>query len=319
MRLDEVEEIIACLPTGRTLFPYFKDRYALLLLAWLVGEEGRSIRDIKASPYRRLLGKPAVREICARAGERRLTSGMLRSAWPPRHRTYRLTLGVWERDPRYRFWNQMSRSGAQLVLQLNFSQSHNREYRRLVKPRGGSPFACSDHPVLTGREETLAWVRLDVDLAAGEALVEEIQCDWIRFGPLVLQIAEAIERGECEPWLLEWVGEFDGDPSRVHRYLDEILPEFSTNWAEATLAATLWFLREELGVKRAFYHTHETGNRLKHLPLEDSPPRSLYSKLPRSFCFEETDEVPELLLRHRERRLRKNLAGGGIRFFRLDL
>ena len=48
----DIDEIIACLPTGRTLFPYFKDRYTLMLLSYFVGA-GKPMRAIKQSPFGR--------------------------------------------------------------------------------------------------------------------------------------------------------------------------------------------------------------------------------------------------------------------------
>ena len=57
MKYEEAREIIACLGRQRTLFHYFKDRYACLLLADLVGE-GRAIREVREHPFGRLLNRP---------------------------------------------------------------------------------------------------------------------------------------------------------------------------------------------------------------------------------------------------------------------
>ena len=43
-----VKEIIDCLPKERTLFRYFKDRYALILLNHFIGDE-MDIKQIKGS------------------------------------------------------------------------------------------------------------------------------------------------------------------------------------------------------------------------------------------------------------------------------
>jgi hypothetical protein len=45
-----VQEIIGCLSKSRALFYYYKDRYALMLLSYLV-EAGRLVPEIKASRY----------------------------------------------------------------------------------------------------------------------------------------------------------------------------------------------------------------------------------------------------------------------------
>jgi len=66
-------------------------------------------------------------------------------------------------------------------------------------------------------------------------------------------------------------------------------------WDEALLSAALWFLKEELGVTTIWYHTFATGNKLKRIKYTP-PPRSLYSKLPRRFCFTETSEHPDFML-----------------------
>ena len=66
------------------------------------------------------------------------------------------------------------------------------------------------------------------------------------------------------------------------------------------LAATIWFLREEIGISRIYYHTHEYGAQLKRIRW-GLPPRSLYTSLPRRFCFERTEEAPEFLVRYATR------------------
>ena len=38
MTQDELDRIVTCLPSARTLFYYFKDRYALMLLEEVVGQ-----------------------------------------------------------------------------------------------------------------------------------------------------------------------------------------------------------------------------------------------------------------------------------------
>ena len=48
MHQTQIKEIIGCLPKGRTLFSYFKDRYALMLLTHFIGS-GKPMREIKQS------------------------------------------------------------------------------------------------------------------------------------------------------------------------------------------------------------------------------------------------------------------------------
>jgi hypothetical protein len=89
-------------------------------------------------------------------------------------------------------------------------------------------------------------------------------------------------------------------------------------WAEAMLAATIWFLREELGIKTIFYHTFDSGCRLKG--IEDTlPPRSLYTVLPKKFCFEETDRLPGFLALENNKRMRRIKRENKLRFFLLEM
>jgi hypothetical protein len=105
---------------------------------------------------------------------------------------------------------------------------------------------------------------------------------------------------------------------RALRYLDEVLAPYAQVWDQAMLSATLRFLREELGIRRIWYHGWESGNALKGIEPDSAPPRSLYTRLPRQFCFSETSTFPRMLQRRQcKRRLAK--AGVSARFHRLCL
>ena len=157
---------------------------------------------------------------------------------------------------------------------------------------------------------TLAWSRLDVDLAGGVALIEEIQNDWIR---------DALrERTRALRW-----AELSDHPARadyarrIRMYVDQALRTHQAVWDEAMLAATLHFLRSELGVRTVYHHTAQTGAMVKRIKGR-APPRSLYSQLPRKFCFEPAPEVPAFL------QFRPKCAAGrhrrdAMRFLKLDL
>jgi hypothetical protein len=60
------------------------------------------------------------------------------------------------------------------------------------------------------------------------------------------------------------------------------------------LTAALDFLHREIGIHRVFYHTFETGRAFKGIYRD--PPRSLYTTLPRRFCFQPTREAPRMLM-----------------------
>ena len=288
MDSSEVQEIISCLPQGRTFFPYFKDRYALLLLAELVGEQGRRISALRQSHYAPLLAKPVVKQALANCGSGRITANDLLSCWPVQAQTLLLKLSHWGGGVDRR-WQQTCRFGYNLVLQLVFSNDHDTQYRRLLKPEFDGYFNYNCHPIAKRRRnvffrETLAWARIDLDWQSGEALIEEIQSDWVADATRLqrrLRLGSGIEN------------EYGIRPDRalVLQYLDHILADYARIWDEAMLSATLNFIRRELGLKQIYYHEFETSIVLKGIE-HCKPPRSLYTKLPRRFCLEQTQHVP---------------------------
>ncbi len=128
MNTEQAREIIACLPEGRTIFRYFKDRYAPALLSYIVGD-GMTPSQIKKTPMAKLLNRPVVKNLAAGLGGGPLTPMALESTWPAQSESYLLTLGVWGDHIKGRWdqaWYQTSRPAANLVLQLNFSAKHDR-------------------------------------------------------------------------------------------------------------------------------------------------------------------------------------------------
>lgn len=65
-------------------------------------------------------------------------------------------------------------------------------------------------------------------------------------------------------------------------------------------------IKEELGINKIFYHSVETGKWLKNINYE-APPVSIYTDLPRKFCFKAVDFAPEFIASNRaaRRRLKK--------------
>ncbi|MEJ2620046.1 MAG: hypothetical protein P8163_07225, partial [Candidatus Thiodiazotropha sp.] len=88
--------------------------------------------------------------------------------------------------------------------------------------------------------------------------------------------------------------------------------------SQAMLAATVDFIHRELGLKQIWFHRWEVGNYLKRIDGSYAPPKSLYTTLPKQFCFELTDQLPGLLS---DRRTIKRLRRGKIspRFYKLEL
>ena len=314
-------EIITCLPKGRTLFHYFKDRYALLLLSYAVGESLK-ISALRNTAYAKLLHKPLVRELLATTGDGVLTASALLNHWLYDSQTFVLSLTTWgDKRARERRWYQTSRCGHNIVLQLNFSQQHEYHYRRLIKPTVADTFSFDLHPVLQPGQrklfrDTLAWARIDLDFAHNEALIEEIQSDWVRYASRAARWAQHHKQRGCGQERCDVYG-IGGSNDAVLQYTQQILQPYVVIWREAMLIATIQFIRNELGLQRIYYHDFETGNALKGLNY-GKPPRSLYSELPRQFCFKRVQEVPVFLQQDKTtRRVLKKIKAPY--FFKLNL
>ncbi len=299
MKNKEANEIIACLPKGKTFFYYFKDRYAIMLLSYFLGD-GKPIREIKRSKFGKLLNKPSVGKLIDKVGDGILTPDALSSAWPSIPECYLLTLGEWGKKSGWSRYYQTSTPGVNLVLQLNFSSKHNKPYYKLIQPSGRGPFEIELHPIARRGFHTLAWSRLDIDLNLGEALIEEIQSDWITLatrGKKTIETYSHDEHGQRRIIQRYFKG-LNCDPKALEKYINSVLSIHMNLWDEAMLSATIWFLKEELGIRHIYYHTYETGNLLKGLygrGYERKPPKSIYTTLPKQFCFEKTDNYPNIL------------------------
>jgi hypothetical protein len=161
--------------------------------------------------------------------------------------------------------------------------------------------------------ETLAWARLDVDLERDEVLIEEVQSDWVRD---VAWLQRWLSRCDTEEHVMRCYA-FETTAASARRYLQHVEPLLK-EWSQAMLAATVNFINRELGLKRIWYHSWEVGNYLKRIKGDSLPPRSLYTALPRQFCFEKTERLPGMLS---DRRTIKRLRRGKIAplFYKLEL
>jgi hypothetical protein len=290
-----LDEVIACLPEERTFFHYHRDRYVLLLLEELQRQGTvRTVADLKRTPHAHWLQKAFVKQWLAAQGRADLPVGALLAHWPNElpHFTYLLSLGRWGSDRRDH-WLQTSRPGWNLVLHLNLPMQH---LRRLRDAGHGDPRRLQgrSHPH-DGNRLTLAWTRIDLDLARNEALIEEVQSDWMRdIARLQGYALRQRERGQAT---MKWRGE-DCRTSDLLAYAALLQPQEKI-WQEAMLAAALWFLWRELGIRRVYYHSWSTGIAVKHLDPEWAPPRSLYTELPERFGFRRAAAGPEFLERDR--------------------
>ena len=298
---------LQCVP-----YYYFKDKYAIDLLSYALGTQSVKISQLKKSPWGFLLQKEILQRITATLPRQRLGREHLFCYWPQNYHRYSLSVGRWGEYSKHRNddWYQTSRPGVNLVLQMNFGKQHNDGYYRLIRPREDHhPFENDSHPVAQ-RGHTLAWARLDVDLDTGEALIEEIQNDWLRNAKEMMRLLE-----QNRLRYLLYYG--DTTPEQLRLYYQQEVQPHERVWDEAILAAALWFIRKELGISRIYYHTFASGNVMKQL-RGSYPPRSLYTKLPRRFGFQQTDEAPQFL--RQDKYLKKTFRKHQhLKWFLLDL
>lgn len=320
MQPFQVDQLLRTFKRRPLRFSYFKDAYAMQLLAY-ASEETACVRALKRSRFGSLMAKPVVRKALASCADGVARPELFTQGLANQNRNaeldtleYRLSLGRWgEPDAAYwdPDWDQTSRPGENLVLRLNFTRDHNRDYHALLKPLRRDAFTSGLHPN-DGDLNTMSWARLDFD--ASEALIEEIQTDWIKFA---LRMAKSIAAGA--PWAPGAAFAPHVDSDAILTYVACVLQPHVACWSEATLAAAIGFAKEHLGVRRIFYNTFEGGNWLKQLDGTKQPPRYLYSTLPRRFCFEKTRQRPRALSRERHHEVRERLTRRTLEWYLLEL
>ncbi len=299
---QQLQEIIDCLPSERTLFPYFKDQYAIYLLQrFLTGTEGKNIREIRQSPIKKLLEKPVVKDSLKHIGNGLLTTQQLEQLWMTSEQ-YVLTVGKWGGKHKYG-WAQTSRPGSNLVLQLNLNNQLDALFESITGVNLNG-ITTASHPRSHKRNATMAWARLDMDFTTGEVLIEEIQSDLIR--DLESTYKQALRVASGGKHYFYWA-EKPVDPQELARRCAHIVAAQKKVWSEAMMAATLWFVHNELGFQKVFYHTFETGRVMKNI-IYTPPPRSLYTDLPEKFCFEMTKEAPTFIATDAKARRRLKAA-----------
>lgn len=283
MEKAQVELIRKCLEGKRKVFRYAPDSYAIQLLKDYIGD-GMGIGALRRSPYAKLLNKPIVAEALAMAGSGQLEIWHLEAVLAKyREHTplnFILTLDEWGSDDKEdRHWKQTVRTGYELVLQLNFANDHQQHFKALIRTEHSAPFSYHGHPVRQdGELETLAWARIDLDFTTNQALIEELQSDWVK------NVADKEQ---------DW--NYGADNMQQYR---EVFKPYAKVWDEAILTAALCLIRRDLGIREVFYHSFDTGNRLKGIERyyeHGKPPRYLYTELPKKFCFAKTSEAPDFL------------------------
>ena len=318
MKREEVKEVLECLGDERRVFHYFRDRYCFDLIEFEMDRQNcqsMKVSALKAGSLSRYLQKPVVAKALKHCANGVVSKQDLQSMWPQDLLPFSVSLSRWgEAD---RGWDQTSRNQCNLVLQLNFDGKHDEQYRRLIKPDDEcGPFECWGHPVVKGRRKTMSWVRMDVDFTTNEVLIEEIQSDWFRnaAGALARVKTRRVKKPSLKPKEVYWeiLGDFEG----LEAYVEQTLAPYRKIWAEASMLAALRFIRDELGISTVYYHSFDTGKKLKGVC--GSPPRSMYTQLPKQFGFKETSEVPVFLARDKfSRRCIKAIKSPS--WFRLDI
>lgn len=316
---------------------YFADRQSPWLLAHTMPARAR-IADLRRGRMAKLLGRPMLRPLLARSGgvlsqpdvvavahaddltrlDRVSPAGEagLDVAWQSPWLDFHVTFTTW--GSRGDDWRQLqiSRPGHNLVIQLSFPSDHAKLMRDCQLSDARCVFEEARHPIRTEGRPTLAWARVDLDVESGEALIEEVQCDWLRFAK-----EEAQERGALEP---------------KHRltkalamYERLLSARYGKIWPQAMMFVTLLVLRDLLGFRVIWMHQPDAGALLKGI-TEQRPPRSIYRHLPKAFCFRETSDAPHFLAakvgcrrtkwqNQRMRQVRHMQRLGRSIFWRLDL
>ena len=309
MKNAELNWIRNCLP-NQIMYPYYRDKYAVDLLEYCFADKTR-ISDIKKSEFAGLLNRPVIKQLIGKCGDGMLNHELLQSHWPQDSHFLKLTLGSWGEETKNKSkWcmNQVSRPEKNLVLQVNFQSEHDLWFYRTLGKAGYNYLLADGHPV-NHRLCTLGWVRMDIDLDGNEVLIEEVQSDWVR------DVKKLKERYECpEPCCIEFG---KGNSTRnFNRYYAYLHPYMKT-WSQILLSSALYFIINELGINKVWYHTNESGAHYKMI-YHCLPPTSIYKQLPEKFGFSKTKEKPNLIANCKElKKLNRN--GKDLEFYHLKL
>ena len=286
-------------------FNYYTDRESAWLLQALL-PEAAPVRALRQGRLAKLLDRPLVKPLTS-AGDGMIrradlqvlaqadgtvrydslnsaTLTALERAFDLPWLDFELSFTVWGNSNWH--WAQTSRPGRNLVVQLNFPGDHAALLERTVGLQDRGKFECPQHPVRRTGRPTLAWARIDIDRNNGVALIEEIQSDWLRF--VRYELDDLRDQRPRSRALRD-----------TQAYEAALTARYDKVWPRAMLLAALMLLRDRLGIAEVFYHQPGPGAVLKHC----RPPVSLYSAVPKAFCFEPTRDVPPFLRPKRRKHL----------------
>ncbi|TQV77526.1 hypothetical protein FLL45_06170 [Aliikangiella marina] len=297
MDLKTLEEVLACLDEDRRLFFYFEEQYAVYMLSKLIGEKQHlAISQIRQHCLAKLLNKPRVKSIIRHCGDGVLTHERLESFIADSYKTFVVTLAHWGHCDSYN-WSQTSRPGVNLVLQFNLTNEHDQMVRNIGLDT--ELFKRWGHPIHQ-QKSSIAWSRIDFDLESGKALIEEIQTDWIRIASYHHRVAVCAQKNGNEQY--RYGGAYY-ETEKTLRYTNQFLATYGKCWSEVVLGYSIQFIADELGIKDVYYHDYETGAVLKNL-RSSRPPKSLYTELPKKFCFSQTSEGPSFVIQDKRAKRR---------------
>lgn len=118
-----------------------------------------------------------------------------------------------------------------------------------------------------------------MDFETDEVLIEEVQSDLIRDAKWMLSRAEFAQKRSRSSFHC-YGQEMKTDTVIV--FCNNLIGQNEKHWQEAILAASLELCFDEIGVTNVFYHSFETGIKLKNIGGR-KPPKSLYTQLPKRF------------------------------------
>ena len=64
-------------------------------------------------------------------------------------------------------------------MRIKYTNQHDSIFYALADRSARAIFDCSSHPI-DEEKVTLAWSTMNIDIESGEALIEEVQNDWLR-------------------------------------------------------------------------------------------------------------------------------------------
>lgn len=317
MKRQDISMIRQILPEEMPFY-YYTDRQSPWLLCQSMEAE-MSVSDLKQSGLSRLLARPLLKPMIARCGGVLRRHDVLAVAHADRavrlaglspaafHGLEAVYQSEWlDFCLSFERWSgeQTTRKAHNLVVQLGFPTEHAELLWKFEQRAAVGAFQSSWHPVRTHGRPTLAWCRLDIDLTSGYCLIEEIQSDWLRF------VGHARRRLQCR-------APRSRELRLTREYEQALQQKYAKIWAEVMMLAVLVLLRDEFAIREVWMHQPEPGAQLKGITWGRLPPRSIYTRLPRSFGFEPTSEMPGFLGSKQRSAARKAVPNGQPVFWRL--